>query len=69
MALENPPLNGKIMKNVHLFLELFPNYVVLLQKSHHVRERVVKVKLKVVKAKLRAMKEFEGDEGEIEGTK
>ena len=30
MALENPPLNGKIMKNVHLFLELFPNYVVLL---------------------------------------
>ena len=29
------------MKNVHLFLELFPNYVVLLQKSHHVRERVV----------------------------
>ena len=41
MALENPPLNGKIMKNVHLFLELFPNYVVLLQKSHHVRERVV----------------------------
>ena len=31
--------------------------------------RVVKEKLRVVKAKLRVMKEFEGDEGEIEGTK
>ena len=31
--------------------------------------RVVKAKLSVVKAKSRAMKEFEGDEGEIEGTK
>ena len=30
---------------------------------------MVKAKLRVVKAKLRVMKEFEGDEGEIEGTK
>ena len=31
--------------------------------------RVVKAKLRIVKTKLRVMKEFEGDEGEIEGTK
>ena len=31
--------------------------------------RMVKAKLRVVKAKSRVMKEFKGDEGEIEGIK